>query len=95
MKKLVPAIVGLVLALGLTVLTAVPVLGAAKALRDVTMGSQTGSLTYGSAGSATYAVTIGTTGSGSISAHLAVTTTLPSGVTAAFSPNPWTGARAP
>jgi hypothetical protein len=57
---------------------------------SVSVGSQTGSVTVGTAGSVTYAITVGRSGSGggAFSATLSVTTALPTGVTASFSPNP-------
>ncbi len=59
---------------------------------SVTVAAQIGTLTYGTAGSATYTVTVnrGTIpgSSGGFTATMSVTSTLPSGVTASFSPNP-------
>src|SRR5690348_6742016 len=61
---------------------------ASKTVGTVTVGSQTGALTSGTAGSATYTVTVnrnGATGT-AFSAALSVTTALPSGATASFNP---------
>ena len=59
---------------------------------SVVVSGQAGTLTSGIAGTATYTITVarGTGGgsSGTISADLFVTTALPLGVTASFSPNP-------
>ena len=62
---------------------------AAKKVGTVSVGVQTGALTYGTAGSATYTVTVSRIGSsGPLDANLSVTTTLPAGVTASFGTNP-------
>jgi hypothetical protein len=59
---------------------------------SVTVGAQSGTLTYGTAGSATYTITVnrgsGGGSSGAFTADLGVTTTMPTGATATFSPNP-------
>ncbi|HMH79084.1 MAG TPA: YDG domain-containing protein, partial [Candidatus Acidoferrum sp.] len=61
----------------------------AKRIGTVTVGAQTGALTFGTPGSATYAVTVvrnGATGA-AFSAGLTLTTSLPTGASASFSPS--------
>ncbi len=77
-----------ILVIGLTVLSGFPVSAlAASSFNSLTVGSQTGSLTAGSAGSGTYLITVNRSGSGSLNVVLSVTTALPSGVTASFNPS--------
>lgn len=58
----------------------------------VSVGAQIGTLTFGTAGSVTYLVTVnrgsGGGSSGTFTANLSITSSLPAGVTATFSPNP-------
>jgi hypothetical protein len=54
---------------------------------SVTVGSQTGTLTYGTVGNATYTVTPVRQGNGTVNGTLSVISGLPAGVTASFSPN--------
>jgi hypothetical protein len=64
----------------------------APRIASVNVGSQTGTLTYGTAGSATFTITVnrgsGPGSAGAFNAALSVTTALPAGMTASFSPNP-------
>ena len=53
---------------------------------SVSVGLQTGGLTYGTAGSATYTVTVTKATTNALTAALSITTALPTGVTASFSP---------
>src|SRR6185436_7866046 len=59
---------------------------------SVTVGAQSATPVYGSSSSATYPVTVfrgtGSGSSGNFTATLSLTTSLPPGVTASFSPNP-------
>ena len=59
---------------------------------SVTVGSQSGTLTQGTAGSVNYTVTVnrgsGSSSSGSFTVDMNITTLLPSGATYSFSPNP-------
>src|SRR5713101_3143502 len=69
--------------------TALTVVVVAKQVATVSVGSQTGTLTFGTAASATYTVAVnrnGATGT-AFSANLSLTTSLPSGATASFSPS--------
>jgi hypothetical protein len=59
----------------------------APRISSVTVGSQTGILTYGTAGSATYTVTPVRGNNGSVNGTLSVTSGLPTGVTWSFSPS--------
>jgi LPXTG-site transpeptidase (sortase) family protein len=60
---------------------------------NITLGAQSGALTYGTAGSVTFAVSVTCSGSGSAQNNipLSITTTLPSGATSGFSTTPLTG----
>jgi hypothetical protein len=64
----------------------------APRIASVTVGSQTGTLTYGTVGSATFAVTPVRGNNGTVNGTLSVISGLPAGVTASFSPNPPNGA---
>lgn len=55
-------------------------------LSSVTVGSQTGTLTVGTAGAVTYGICVAYNGNNSVITY-SVTSALPSGVTASFSPN--------
>ncbi|MFY9583327.1 MAG: kelch repeat-containing protein, partial [Candidatus Acidiferrales bacterium] len=59
----------------------------ASNLVSVAVAAQTGTLTYGTAASATYMVTVTRSGAGSLDVALSITTSLPSGATASFSPS--------
>jgi MBG domain-containing protein/Big-like domain-containing protein/Kelch motif protein/galactose oxidase-like protein len=59
----------------------------APRIASVTVGSQTGTLTYGTAGSATYTVTPVRGNNGTVNGTLSVISGLPAGVIASFSPN--------
>jgi len=59
----------------------------APRIGSVTVGSQTGSLTFGTVGNATYIVTPVRSGNGTVNGSLSVISGLPAGVTASFSPN--------
>jgi hypothetical protein len=57
-------------------------------ISSVTVGSQTGSVTYGTGGSGTYNVTVATTTKGNNPPNVALTVSgLPAGVSGSFSPN--------
>ena len=60
-----------------------------KRVGAVTVGSQVGTLTTGTAGAATYSVTVNRNGSSAtaFTANLSVTSSLPAGATASFSPS--------
>jgi subtilisin family serine protease len=64
-----------------------PYAAAASTFQSVSVGSQTGSLTYGTGGNATYTVTVTRSGNGSLDVALSLTTALPTGATASFSPS--------
>src|SRR2546425_1765904 len=64
-----------------------PYAAAASTLASVSVSPQSGALTFGTGGSATYVVTINRTGNGSLDVSLAVTSALPAGATASFSPS--------
>ncbi|MCU1312099.1 MAG: hypothetical protein JWO20_3224 [Candidatus Angelobacter sp.] len=59
----------------------------ARKVASVSVGAQTGTLIFNTAGSATYAVTVTRGASGTFSANLTLTTALPIGATASFSPS--------
>ena len=59
----------------------------APRIASVSVGAQTGTLTFGTAGSATYAITPGRGNNGTVNGTLSVISGLPTGVTASFSPN--------
>src|SRR5262249_48877325 len=66
-----------------------PYVAAAPKVGTVSVGSQTGTLTFGTAGSATYTVTVnrgsGSGSRGAFDAALSITTTLPTEAVASFS----------
>src|SRR5262249_4351823 len=69
-----------------------PYVAAAPKVGSVSVSAQSGALTSGTPGTATYTVTVnrgsGQGSAGSFTATLSVTSALPTGATAAFSPNP-------
>ncbi len=58
----------------------------ASNLGSISIDSQSGILTSGTAGSGTYTVTVNRTGNGNLDTALSITTALPTGVTASFVP---------
>src|SRR6266700_944722 len=69
-----------------------PYVAAAPKVGSVSLSAQSGTLTSGTAGTATYTVTVnrgsGAGSAGTFTATLSVTSALPIGATASFSPNP-------
>ncbi len=63
---------------------------AAAASGTIAVGAQVGPVMSGAAGSATYAITATRNGSGTVNGTYSVTTVLPAGVTASFSPATFT-----
>src|SRR5471030_1317378 len=87
MKKIISFGSVSVLALGILVLGFSSVLAAnINQLQSVSVGAQSGSLTYGTPGSVTYPITVTRVNTGGTSSAILSAPTLPFGATASFSP---------
>lgn len=87
-KNITVKVLAVVQTLALCVLPAGTALAAAN-VSSVTVGGQTGALTSGTGGNATFSVSALGSGSGNVT--WSVTSSLPAGVSASFSPNPTSG----